>query len=1192
MADPHPNLKDQLLNDLGSSFGTPAERIGETAASPAPPSIPDHALIRCIGKGSYGEVWLARNALGTMRAVKIVYRASFDSERPYEREFAGIRRFEPVSRSHPSQLNVLHVGRDDAAGLFYYVMELADDANSECAVQHTASSNSSLSTYLSYAPRSLRSEMQRRGRLPCSECLNIGLALATALDHLHRHGLVHRDIKPSNIVFVNGIPKLADIGLVTHVEATLSFVGTEGYLPPEGPGTAQADIYSFGKVLYEMSTGRDRQDYPELPTNLIEAPSAERAAMAELNEVIVKACHADSKQRYQTAAEMHADLALLQSGKSVSQMRTIERRLRFLQRAGAAAAALAAVIAVGWLWQAHETRIVRDLANEKSRLLDEKTTLAREKSAIAEENRERIVRLDVANGVRLMDQDDFSGALSWFADALTRATNRPAEEVMHRIRFQQVFDQSPALVHVLPHDSGVISSSFCRDGKRIATGTLGKVRLWDAASGRLLLGPIDFGKPILSLRFTADGQRLLVSPSSDEGHSRRPNRSGSAGVIDGLSGRELWLRVTNVTQAAFSPDDRWLAVVRTNFSVEVLNVSDGRRILELTGHTGEVTMLSFSVDGTLLASASQDQTVRVWRIPSGEPFGKPIRHSHPVEWAIFSPNSQRLATAGFGPSEGGEALVHTWETSTLQEVGSSIPTRSGAFGLCFDRTNRRLVLGDSDHWFTVLDAETHLPFYPHLRLYASTIRSWDTSADGHLIATGSDDYTARVWDLETGRALTPWLQHAGYVESVHFSPDGKQLLTTSDDGTAKVWNLAACAARVKRLALNGAIHGRLDLDGCAFSPDAHRLIVSLKDRTLHSIDLSRLVEEGPAIQAVGNTTATLVGIDRSGHYFAAAPSTHSEPKSDTKTAGLWRKDSSWKLVAELPQPGIVRDLAFNETGDTLVTFGEKNAWMWNVVDGTFKREVTLPKEARFFPIVGATLGNFFPAELDDGQFRLFDLVKECWMGVSAPSRLTGAFALSPDRSLVATAGADQCGRIWDLRGGLAVTPPFKHGGNLSWIEWSPDAGRVITTGMASDVKMWDAATGHSLLFPMRIGEGPFRVAHFSPDGRFIVARCDSQLARVWDAATGEPVTPLLRHEAWVRAAIVTAEGRLVTVSDPAVFRAWDLVPTSLPVAIIPDFAKFLSGRQLTSGGVLSLIPAEELAELGRSLRARAPDLFE
>jgi serine/threonine protein kinase len=123
-----------------------------------------------------------------------------------------------------------------------------------------------------YTPSNLRSELHLRGRLPAAECLRIGLALTTALEHLHKHGLVHRDIKPSNIVFVNGIPKLADIGLVARAEATISFVGTEGFLPPEGPGTRQADIYSLGKVLYEISTGHDRHQFPELPTNIVELP--------------------------------------------------------------------------------------------------------------------------------------------------------------------------------------------------------------------------------------------------------------------------------------------------------------------------------------------------------------------------------------------------------------------------------------------------------------------------------------------------------------------------------------------------------------------------------------------------------------------------------------------------------------------------------------------------------------------------------------------------------------------------------------------------------------------------------------------------------------------------------------------------------------------------------------------------------
>src|SRR2546427_3765879 len=101
------------------------------------PSIPDHELLRRIGGGSYGEVWLARNVLGDYRAVKVIYRDKFEHDRPFEREFEGIRKFEPISRLHESQVDILHVGRNDPAGYFYYVMELADDASNPVAAEVT-----------------------------------------------------------------------------------------------------------------------------------------------------------------------------------------------------------------------------------------------------------------------------------------------------------------------------------------------------------------------------------------------------------------------------------------------------------------------------------------------------------------------------------------------------------------------------------------------------------------------------------------------------------------------------------------------------------------------------------------------------------------------------------------------------------------------------------------------------------------------------------------------------------------------------------------------------------------------------------------------------------------------------------------------------------------------------------------------
>lgn len=257
------------------------------------PPIPNLEILGRIGGGSYGEVYLARTVTGMYRAVKVVRREDFEYERTFEREFEGIQRYEKVSQDHPGLVDVLHVGRDDEAGFYYYVMELADDEGGEPVEARLGS----------YKPRTLSSDMRRRGVRTVRECVDLGIAIAGALGHLHRAGLTHRDVKPSNIIYVKGQAKLADVGLVAST-GQRTFVGTEGYVPPEGPGTSSADLYSLAMVLYEMHTGKDRLDFPELPTNLEIPPSVNRDEWRALNAVICRAGSPDPRKRYESAGAL------------------------------------------------------------------------------------------------------------------------------------------------------------------------------------------------------------------------------------------------------------------------------------------------------------------------------------------------------------------------------------------------------------------------------------------------------------------------------------------------------------------------------------------------------------------------------------------------------------------------------------------------------------------------------------------------------------------------------------------------------------------------------------------------------------------------------------------------------------------------------------------------------------------------
>src|ERR1043166_4244823 len=115
------------------------------------------------------------------------------------------------------------------------MMELADDLDAGQKI-----------TPASYTPKTLAKMISKHGQSPLDDCRRIADSLTVALAYLHSQGLIHRDIKPSNIIFIKGEPRIADIGLVAEIGEGKSFVGTQGYFPPDGPGTPSADIYSLG----------------------------------------------------------------------------------------------------------------------------------------------------------------------------------------------------------------------------------------------------------------------------------------------------------------------------------------------------------------------------------------------------------------------------------------------------------------------------------------------------------------------------------------------------------------------------------------------------------------------------------------------------------------------------------------------------------------------------------------------------------------------------------------------------------------------------------------------------------------------------------------------------------------------------------------------------------------------------------
>lgn len=801
-------------------------------------SVPDHELLHVIGQGSYGQVWLAKSITGSLRAVKIVRNGSGETNRAFDREFKGIQHYEPISRLHPNLMPVLHVGHRPNDGFFYYVMELADRARDESGTprpglgdeqSESPSGESGVGQegeeefrFATYSPRTLRGEIQRRGRLPVRECAELGVSITGALEILHERGLVHRDVKPSNIIFVGGTPKLADVGLVAPSDATLSLVGTPGYLPEKGPNSPSADFYALGQVLYEASTGNNRQRFADPPTSVLD--NAENAAWAELNEVLLKACASEPSQRYQTAADLRADLLLVLTGRSL-------RRIRFLERN------------MKWAWAFGMAAVVVALATflfQKSQ-----TNHERERTALSEANeREQRRQVFLEKARSIGPSLRFAG---WSERAMRNLIQASEIRKDASVRDQVVASLSgldAELVYAVSNFSAC-SVAFDLSGTRLLAGGIDEgARLWSFGtdtfhtSNAARPGPVTFSSDNTPLQFVAtehgaftlwDPERqrtirdfrisdlkapgrwpgwvevpMAMTPDGSRlaGSAAFKDDAGAYVAWDAASGRVLLRGSGKPFAVAFSHDGSMLAAGHDDGSIAVWSVTDGREIVHLKDESFSIRSLAFARDvckprgssngkeGWLLAAGDEVGAITVWDLNSLNVRRRLEGSAHHVYALAFSPNQVILASAG-------RYEARLWDVASGRLL-LAIPAGDAHTGIAFSRDGKGLAISNRSAFLTgavrvyELKAGRGIAALHGLRGPFGAVAF---SPRGRWLAAVSADWRIGIWDVETGFFHRSFPAPKGaFPEYTHlqFSPDETRVAYLNNDSQKPevvIWNI-------------------------------------------------------------------------------------------------------------------------------------------------------------------------------------------------------------------------------------------------------------------------------------------------------------------------------------------------------------------------------------------------------------------
>ncbi|MFY9224245.1 MAG: bifunctional serine/threonine-protein kinase/formylglycine-generating enzyme family protein [Blastocatellia bacterium] len=254
--------------------------------------IGPYTLIRQLGRGAFGVVWLAERR-GKIATTQVAVKFSLDEE-PDLKEIEKESRLWVEIGKHPNILPIIEADVYDE--YVVVVSEYAPDGSLEAWLK------------------------SHGGNAPNLEsALQITLGILSGLEHLHCRRIIHRDIKPANVLLQGDTPRLADFGLARVLRASAKnsgIAGTPNYMSPEafdGQRSVQTDIWAVGVILYQLLSGSlpfSQTDWPSLMKAIINnepKPLPENIPLM-LKEIVSKALQKDPLRRYASAKDMKDEL--------------------------------------------------------------------------------------------------------------------------------------------------------------------------------------------------------------------------------------------------------------------------------------------------------------------------------------------------------------------------------------------------------------------------------------------------------------------------------------------------------------------------------------------------------------------------------------------------------------------------------------------------------------------------------------------------------------------------------------------------------------------------------------------------------------------------------------------------------------------------------------------------------------------